>query len=161
MHPDRPRNYDKIENSTERRAHLIVDALEDQAQRIVDALDEPPPGTTEPDNETVKAMWSFSPFGDKASQVFWMLHDLALEKLTADIAAQPQLQGEDRMKAIRGAYQKAEASALNRVYPHRASLCLLGITTPERSVELAKKAARLVAQDTKLNQVPELANVTY
>lgn len=146
-HPDRPRDYDKIGNSLEKRAHLIVDALEDQAQRIVNSMDEPPPGTEEPDAETVRAMWTFSPYGTQAATVFWTLHDLALEKLLADIP--PELQGDEKMKAIRAAYQTAEATTLGRVFPHRAALILLGITTPERSIHLAEKAQRLVDQEDK------------
>ena len=147
-HPERPTDYTKIANTIERRAHLIVDMLEDRAQHIVDQMDEPPPGTEEPDAATVRAMWTFSPYGDKAPAVFWMLHDLTLERLLADVAAQ-QLQGDDQLKAIRGAQQKAEATTLARVYPHRGPLMMLGFTTPERSIELAKKAARLVEQDQK------------
>lgn len=159
-HPERPRDYDKIPNTAERRAHLIVDALEDQAARMVASLDEPPPGTEEPDAARVRAMWTFSPYGNRAPEIFWMLHDLALNKLLNDIAMQPELQGDDRMKAMRKAYQTAEATTLGRVYPHRAALILLGITTPERSIELAKKAQRLVEQESK-RAAPTQPEVTY
>ena len=146
--PRHPRDVSKIPNTLERRATLIVDMLEDKAQHIVDSMDEPPPGTTEPDAATVRAMWSFSPFGDRAPQTFWMLHDLAVEKLLGEVG-KSGLQGDAKLKAIRAAQQQAEAAALSRVYPHRASLMLLGITTPERSVELAEHAARIVDQEQK------------
>lgn len=145
-HPERPKDLDKVRNTLERRAHLIVDLLEDRAQRIVDNLDEPPPGTSEQDPATVRAMWSFSPYAERAADVFWMLHDATLDQLLAAIA-QSQVRGDDRMKALRAAYQKAELVALERVYPQRVTLMLLGVTTPERSVALAEKAQRLVEQD--------------
>jgi hypothetical protein len=155
LHPERPQDLAKIRNSIERRAHLVVDLLEDRAQRIVDSLDEPPPGTTRQDPQTVRDMWSFSPFGEQAPEVFWMLHDQALQMLNQDIAAQG-LQGDQLLNAIRGARQKAEASALGRVYPHRAAIMLLGVTTPERSVALAKRAQRLVEQEDKRQGKPEV-----
>jgi hypothetical protein len=141
-----------IQNSLERRATLIVDMLADQAQRIVDNLDEPPPGTHEPDPETVRMMWSFTPFGSRAEAAFWTIHDLALDKLTSEIAAQAQsMPADQKMQALRQAHQQAEMTAMQKVYPHRAELLMLGITTPERSVELAEKASRLVEQHGKRN----------
>lgn len=145
---ERRRDLSKVKNTLERRAMLIVDMLEDKAQHIVDSMDEPPPGTTEPDAPTVRAMWSFSPFGDRAPQTFWTLHDLALEKLLGEVG-KSGLQGDAKLKAVRGAQQQAEAAALSRVYPHRAALMMLGITTPEKSVELAEHAARIVDQEQK------------
>jgi hypothetical protein len=154
-HPERPKDIAKIPNTLERRAHLIVDMLEDRAQHIVDAMDEPPPGTEEPTPDEVRAMWSFSPYGTQAPTVFWTLLGLTLEKLLSEVMAQPQLSGEERMKAIRAAHQQAEIATLNRVYPHRAGLMMLGITTPERSVELAKHAQRLSEQEPRRPAKPE------
>lgn len=160
-HPERPQDISKIRNTIERRAHLVVDMIEDRAEHIVAAMDEPAPGTEEPDAETVRAMWTFSPYGAQAATVFWTLHDLSLEKLLKDIEAQPALQGEDRLKAIRAAYQTAEATTLGRVYPHRAALILLGITTPERSIQLAEKAQRLVDQEDKRQGNKPVEAVAY
>jgi hypothetical protein len=145
---------DRIRNSQERRATLICEMLEEEAQRVVDALDEPPPGTKEPDAATVRAMWNFSPFGDRAPMVYWGLHDLALEKLMGELAA-ANLPAADRVKAIRTIHQQAEMAALTKAYPHRAELILLGITTPERSVQLAERAQRLAEQDQEPAQVEE------
>jgi hypothetical protein len=149
-----PQDYKKIHNSLERRATLIVEMLEDSAQAIVDTLDEPPPGTQEPDTETVRRMWQFTPFGARAPQAFWGLHDLALEKLMGEISAMPDLPAAERVKMIRSAHQKAEMTALQKCYPHRASLILLGITTPERSVQLAERARRLAEQDEDKSSAP-------
>lgn len=147
-----PTDYKKIANTLERRATLIVEMLEERAQRIVDALDEPPPGTQEPDAATVRAMWNFTPFGARAPMAFWGLHDLALEKLMGEIVA-AGVDGADRVKAIRAAHQKAEMAALSKVYPHRAQLILLGVTTPERSVALAERAKRLAEQGQASGEV--------
>lgn len=149
-------DYSKIKNSLERRATLIVEMLEDKAQRIVDALDEPPPGTKEPDPQTVREMWSFSPFGERAPLAFWALHDMALERLLQELAAAGDMPADQRMKLLRNAHQQAEATALGRVYPQRATLMMLGITTPERSVELATKAQRLVEQEDRKQGSPEM-----
>jgi hypothetical protein len=146
-HPERPKDLEKILNTQERRAHLIVDLLEDRAQRIVDVLDEPPPGTTEQSNDQVKAMWNFSRYPDPAA-MFWMVHDQILGQALQQILQQP-MDGASMSKAIAGAHQQAEMEALAKVYPHRGELVLLGITTPERSVELAEHAAKLVEQDDK------------
>lgn len=153
-HPERPKDMDKIRNTLERRAHLIVDLLEDRAQRIVDSMDEPPPGTEEPDAQRVRDMWSFSPFGERAPEVFWTLHDLGLEKFLGEIARQP-VSGAEKFALIRKAYQTAETAALSRVYPQRMPLMMLGITTPERSVKLAERAQRLVEQEDKRQGTPE------
>jgi len=154
-----PTDYKKIANTLERRATLIVEMLEERAQRIVDALDEPPPGTKEPDPQTIRDMWNFSPFGDRAPMVYWTLHDLALEKLMGEMAA-AQLPAADRVKAIRQIHQQAEMAALTKAYPHRAELILLGITTPERSVQLAERAKRLAEQDQDTEPQPQEA-MTY
>jgi hypothetical protein len=156
LHPERPQDLAKIRNTQERRAHLAVDLFEDRAQRTADVLDEPAAGTTRQEPQTVRDMWTFSPFGEQAPHVFWMLHDQALQLLNQDIANQG-LQGDQLLNAIRGAKQKAEASALGRVYPHRAAIMLLGVTTPERSVALAKRAQRLVEQEDKRQGKPEIA----
>lgn len=154
-HPERPKDLAAIKNTMERRAHLIVDLLEDRAQRIVDTLDEPPPGTEEQDPRLVRDMWNFSPFGERGPEVFWLLHDMALDKLLAEAAATP-MPGSERMRALREAHQKAESAALSRAYPQRAELMLLGITTPERSVALAARAKRLVGQEDKRQGVAEM-----
>ena len=151
------KDIDAIRNTMERRATLIVEMLEDSAQAIVDTLDEPPPGTQEPDNAQVRAMWNYTPFGARAPQAFWGLHDLALEKLMGEISAMPDLPAAERVKMIRSAHQKAEQTAMQKVYPHRASLILLGVTTPERSVQLAERAKRLAEQEEKTEPTPEPA----
>lgn len=121
--------------------------MEAQAQRIVDSIDEPPPGTQEPDPEMVRGMWLFSPFANH-EQMFWRIHDATLEKMLAEIPVQG-LPGDERLNMVRQAHSRAEHVALSRVYPHRAALTQLGITTLERSVELAKHAERLVRQQEK------------
>jgi hypothetical protein len=146
------RDIADIPNTLERRATLIVEMIADRAQHVVDALDEPPPGTSEPDSEQVRAMWSFTPFGTRAEAAFWTIHDLALEKLMGEIAQQAaSMSADQKMQMIRQAHQQAEITAMQRTYPHRAQLIELGITTPERSVQLAEKAARLVDQHGKRN----------
>jgi hypothetical protein len=140
-------DYSKIKNTLERRATMIVELLNDRAQHIVDAMDEPPPGTQAVDAAQVRAMWTFSPFGDRAPYVYWQLHDLALQSLMGEIGQMPNLSAADRIKMVRAAHQKAEMAALAKAYPHRAALILLGATTPERSVQLAERAASLAKQD--------------
>jgi hypothetical protein len=139
-------DYSKIPNTLERRATMIVEMLNDKAQHIVDALDEPPPGTQEPSTDQVRDMWTFSPFGDRAPFVYWQLHDLALESLMNEISQMPNLAPQDRLDKIQQAHQMAERSALDKAYPHRSALLMLGVTTPERSVQLAQRASRIAAQ---------------
>lgn len=139
------RNISDIPNTFERRATLIVDALHAQAERMVDAMSEPPPGMQEPDAATVRVMWDFSPF-PHPEQAFWELHDLTLGPLIAQVAAAP-MPGDQRMNAMRQAHQQAELTALQKVYPQRAKLALLGVTTIERSVKLAEHAARLLQRE--------------
>lgn len=148
-HPERPKDIASIRNTIERRANLIVDMLEDRAQHIVDSMDEPPPGEQEPTPDMIRAMWQFSPFGTRGPLVFWMLHDLAFQKAMEQIVSTPGLSGDERLKAIRSAAQKAESDALSRTYPHRAAIMKLGVTTPEQSVKLAQHAQRLVDQEQK------------
>jgi hypothetical protein len=148
-----PTDIDRIQNHLERRATMIVEMLSEKAQRIVDSMDEPPPGTQEPDAATVRLMWNFTAYGSRAAQMFWGLHDLALEKMMGEMQAQP-MSAADRVKAIRQVHQKAEMAAMQKIYPHRASLLMLGITTPERSVQLAERAKRLAEQD---QSAPEMA----
>jgi len=148
----RERDLSKIRSTIERRAHLIVDMMESQAQRVVDSIDEPPPGTQEPDPEMVRRMWQWSPFANH-EQMFWRLHDATLQKMLAEITTQP-MAGDERLNLVRQAHSRAEYVALSRVYPHRAALVQLGITTLERSVELAKRAERLVRQ-TEGRRAPE------
>lgn len=152
----RRRNIDTIDNTLERRATMIVDMLEDQAQRMVDAMDEPPPGMSEPDSATVRAMWDYSPYPNP-EQAFWQLHDMTLPMLLAQVAAMPELSGDARLRNIRAAHQMAEQQALEKVYPKRALVAMLGITTIERSVKLADHAARLAAQEDKQQGTPEMA----
>jgi hypothetical protein len=58
----------------------------------------------------------------------------------------PNLAPQDRLDKIQQAHQMAERSALDKAYPHRSALLMLGVTTPERSVQLAQRAARIAAQ---------------
>lgn len=142
-----------IPNTLERRSALIVDMLEDQAERMVQAMNEPPPGMQEPDTQQVRAMWTFSPYPNP-ERTFWAIHDMLLPSLLAQISAQQGMPGDERMKAVRGAHQQAELAALQRVYPQRAKLVMLGTTTIDRSVQLAKRARRLTEQDHQ--PAPEL-----
>lgn len=137
---------------------MIVDLLEDRARHIVDAMDEPPPGTEEQDAQTIRDMWSFSPYNERAPEAFWMLHGLALEKLLAEVAASG-MTGKEKLEAIKQAHQRADHVALSRVYPHRATVMLLGVTTPERSVQLAERAQRLVEQWQRRGSAPERESV--
>lgn len=152
----RRREIDTIENSIERRATLIVDMMEDQANRMVAAMDEPPPGMQEPDTATIRAMWAFSPYPNPV-KAFWELHDLQLPLLLNQVASQPGMSGDERLKAIRSAHQQAELTALQRIYPQRAKLCMLGITTIERSVQLADHAAQLAARAPQQPQQEAMA----
>jgi hypothetical protein len=153
------RSISDIPNTFERRATLIVDALYAQAERMVDAMNEPPPGMQEPDAATVRMMWDFSPF-PHPEQAFWELHDVTLQPLIAQVAAAP-IPGDQRMNALRQAHQQAELAALQKVYPQRAKLALLGVTTIERSVKLAERAARLSQQQQPPSSPAPQEAVTY
>lgn len=151
---DRPKDISKVVNTLERRAYLIVDMLEDRAQHIVDVLDEPPPGMEEQNPDQVRAMWNFSRYPNP-EQMFWQIHDSTLDTLMRQILASP-MDGVSMNKAMMAAHQKAETDALVKVFPHRGELVLLGITTPERSVQLAEHARRLVEADDKRQGVSEM-----
>lgn len=163
--PTKPRDPWQIQNTQQRRAALIVDMLYDQAGRIVASMDEPPPGMQEPDTDTVRAMWTFSPYGPpaRADRILWQIHDMLLPGMLAQIAAQTDLPGEERLKAVRAAHQQAELQALQKVYPQRAKLVQLGVTTIQRSVKLAERAQRLVARGEphqKPHEMPRVEEVT-
>jgi hypothetical protein len=133
----------KIPNVIERRATLCVDMLMDQAERMVAALDDqPPPGTLIPQPEQVREMWNFSPYPNP-ERAFWGMHDLLLQSLLQQVAQQPQMSGDEHMKAVRAAHQQAESQTLLRVYQQRAKLAQMGSTTIQRSIELAERAKRL------------------
>lgn len=147
------RDPETIKNTLERRSALICDMLEDQAKRIVDSMDEPPPGMQEPDSDTVRAMWSFSPYPNPETR-FWQMHDALLPNLLAQIAQQP-MAGDEQLKAVQAAHREAELQALQTVYPQRVKLVLLGVTTIDRSVELADRAARLMQRAAQQRGEPE------
>ena len=119
-------NTDRIRNTMERRAHLIVEAMEAQAERMDAAMNEPPAGQVGVDAQRVREMWTFSPF-PQPEQAFWAMHDLLLSQ-----GAPPDM---------------AEMRALEAVYPQRLVLAKVGATTIARQIALAERAARLVERD--------------
>lgn len=149
------KNLDDIPNTQERRAYLIVDMLYDKAQRMVDAMDEPPPGMQQPNSDRVRAMWRFSPYPNPEA-AFWEVHDLALTQAMQAIMQQPQTDGVQLASAIEDAHTQAETAALQKVYPYRAQVMLLGVTTPQRSVDLARRAQRLAEADDKKQPQAEM-----
>lgn len=116
-------------NRIERRALLLLDALEDKAARIVAALDEPPVNSVPLPPDRLRAMFAWSPFRDAAAE-FWRQHDQLFQQAAAAGDPDPAA--------------TAEQGALDTVYPYRGRLAAVGAGTLEVQVKRAERLRRLM-----------------
>lgn len=135
--PNERQPADKINNTFERLATLLVDHAEDQGLRLARNLNEQPPDSVVRTPDQLKRDWYFSPAGGplQADQTYWQVHDQVLQQT--------------------GDHMQAEQQALAAAYPRRADLVGMGVANAETQVANAERLRKLIDGD----QAPDSAEV--
>ena len=137
--PNERQPADKVNNTFERVATLLVDGAEDQGVRLARNLNEVPADSVPRTPDQVRRDWYYSPAGNVAAadQLFWQTHDQVLQQT--------------------GDHAQAEQKALEAAYPRRATLAGVGTATVETQVQKAEAIRKTIDG----GQAPDSSEVAH
>jgi hypothetical protein len=124
-------------NRLEKRALLYNQMADERATRVAAAWNEQPAESVNPTPQQVHAMWNFSPSQNPQAD-FWAIHDQTLQQAVAQLGPNPK--SED----VQAAYQQAELTALQQVYPWRLKVAPVMGLEPDMAVQKAHQVFGIV-----------------